>query len=60
MAALPMKLNESPYANEMNVANVCVGYAFELAYKALVEIGGRKPKAWNHSLRHAHDHLAQV
>ena len=58
MAAFPMKLNESPYANEMNVANVCVGYAFELAYKALVEAGERKPREWTHSLRHAHNHLS--
>ena len=29
-----------PHGNELNVAAVCAGYAFELIYKVLVKVGG--------------------
>lgn len=31
-----------PHGNEMNVTAVSAGYAFELIYKVLVKVGGRK------------------
>ena len=52
----PINIDESPCANELNVANVCAGYAFELAYKALVEVTKQTPKS-THRLRDAHARL---
>ncbi len=52
----PIKLDESPCANELNIANVCVGYAFELAYKALVEVSEQQPDP-THLLSDAHAKL---
>ena len=34
-----------PGGNELNVAAVCAGYAFELIFKVLVKAGGNQPKA---------------
>lgn len=53
----PIRLDESPRANEINVANVCVGFAFELAYKALFEISEETPPKPTHRLRDAHEKL---
>ena len=33
-----------PHTNELNVATVCAGYAFELIFKVLVRAGGKQPK----------------
>ena len=33
-----------PGTNELNVANVCAGYAFELIFKVLVRAGGKQPE----------------
>ena len=40
----PSKPAGYPHINELNVAAVSAGYAFELALKVLVKAGGRKPK----------------
>ena len=48
-----------PHTNEMNVAAVCAGYAFELIYKVLVRIAGGKPDA-KHSPRSAHKKLKEL
>ena len=33
-----------PHMNELNVAAVCAGYAFELIFKVLVKTGGKQPE----------------
>ncbi len=33
-----------PRMNELNVANVCAGYAFELIFKVLARAGGKQPE----------------
>ena len=40
----PSKPAGYPHINELNVAAVCAGYAFELVLKVLVEAGEGKPK----------------
>ncbi len=57
MKALPIRLDRSPQANEINVANVCLGFAFELAYKALFEVSKEKPHKATHRLREMHENL---
>ena len=47
-----------PHTNELNVAAVCAGYAFELIYKVLVKVGGKEPKA-THLPSDAHKKLAE-
>ena len=43
-----------PNTNELNVASVCAGYAFELIYKVLVMVGGQQPKGTHRpSVAHA-------
>ena len=54
-AAFPSRM-AWPSANELNVANVCTGYAFELAYKALVQSTGQIPIS-SHRVRDAHEKL---
>ena len=34
-----------PHTNELNVANVCAGYAFELIFKVLVRAGDNEPES---------------
>lgn len=45
-----------PHSNEVNVAGVCAGYAFELIYKVLVEVSGQLPEGV-HWPRVAHERL---
>ena len=45
-----------PHTNELNVAGVCAGYAFELIYKVLVEVSGQIPRGV-HWPRVAHEKL---
>ena len=47
-----------PHTNELNVAAVCAGYAFELIFKVLVEVGGHLP-AGTHKPSVAHNKLAE-
>ena len=47
-----------PHINELNVASVCAGYAFELIYKVLVEVSGQLPEGV-HWPRVAHGRLAK-
>ena len=46
-----------PWGNELNMAAVCAGYAFELIYKVLVRVGGEQP-AGLHEPSQAHSRLA--
>ena len=48
-----------PQMNELNVAAVCAGYAFELIYKVLVRVGGGQPES-SHEPSRAHAKLAQT
>ena len=41
---LPRRTTAYPRANELNVAAVCAGYAFEFIFKVLVKAGGGQPK----------------
>ncbi len=45
-----------PQSNELNVASVCAGYAFELLFKVLVRACGGKPAA-QHPPRKAYEEL---
>lgn len=45
-----------PHANELNVAAVCAGYAFELLFKVLARAGGGEPKA-KHEPSAAYSHF---
>ena len=47
-----------PWINEMNVACVCAGYAFELLFKVLVQLGGETPDP-KHELKSAHEKLCE-
>ena len=47
---------ESPSANELNVAYVCTGIAFELVYKDLVQVSGKIPIS-SHRIRDVHEQL---
>ncbi|MDE0332839.1 MAG: hypothetical protein OXL41_13330 [Nitrospinae bacterium] len=47
-----------PGTNELNVANVCAGYAFELLFKVLVRAGGMQPEPV-HEPSAAYEHLKQ-
>ena len=40
-----IRMSGYPHGNELNVAAVCAGYAFELIFKVLVRAGGNQPKA---------------
>ena len=54
---LPRRTTAYPQVNELNVAAVCAGYAFELIYKVLVRVGGRQHKG-RHEPSRAHAGLA--
>ena len=41
---LPRRTTAYPRANELNVAAVCTGYAFEFIFKVLVKAGGGQPE----------------
>ena len=41
----PRRIPGYPRENELNVAAVCAGYAFELIFKVLVRASGGKPQA---------------
>ena len=57
---LPRRTTAYPQVNELNVAAVCAGYAFELIYKVLVRVGGRQHKGQATSLaEHMRDSLRQ-
>ena len=47
-----------PGVNELNVAAVCAGYAFELMFKALVKTDGKEPKPV-HEPSEAYGHLTE-
>ena len=47
-----------PWINEMNVACVCAGYAFELLYKVLVQLGGETPDP-KHQIKSSHEKLCE-
>lgn len=49
----------SPKTNEMNVAAVCAGYAFELLFKVLVKAAGGKPRL-KHPPRDAYNKLNEL
>ena len=48
-----------PRTNEMNVAAVCAGYAFELTFKVLVRAAGGKPDP-KHPPRDAYNNLKEL
>ena len=54
---LPRGTTAYPRVNELNVAAVCAGYAFELIYKVLVRVGGRQHEGLHEPSR-AHEKLA--
>lgn len=51
-----IRMSGYPQVNELNVAAVCAGYAFELIFKVLVKAGGNQPKA-RHEPSVAYKHL---
>ena len=53
----PRRTTAYPRVNELNVAAVCAGYAFELIYKVLVRVGGRQHEGLHEPSR-AHERLA--
>lgn len=53
----PSKPAGYPHMNELNVASVCAGYAFEFVFKVLVEAGGGNPES-KHDASTAYQKLA--
>lgn len=53
-----IRMSGYPHGNELNVAAVCAGYAFELIFKVLVKAGGNQPKA-RHEPSVAYKHLTE-
>ena len=53
-----IRMSGYPHGNELNVAAVCAGYAFELIFKVLVKASGKQPKA-RHEPSVAYKNLAE-